>query len=55
VALVPYGIAFQDSAPYANGYRFMVNPGKENMSKVQRFRAWIVGEMEEMRLTPEAS
>jgi LysR family glycine cleavage system transcriptional activator len=67
VALVPYGIAFQDiapgalrqiacrSAPYANGYRFMVNPGKENMSKVQRFRAWIVGEMEEMRLTLEAS
>jgi LysR family glycine cleavage system transcriptional activator len=67
VALVPYGIAFQDigsgalrqiacrSAPYANGYRFMVNPSKENMSKVQRFRAWIVGEMEEMRLTLEAS
>ena len=61
VALVPYGIAFQDivkgalrqiparSAPFANGYKFLVNPHKEHMLKVQRVRAWMVGEMEEMR------
>ena len=63
IALVPYGIAFQDiasgalrvlncrSAPYGNGYRFLVNPHKEAMSKVQHFRAWIVDEMEAMRRT----
>ncbi|NML60813.1 LysR family transcriptional regulator [Massilia sp. RP-1-19] len=61
IALVAYGIACQDilkgslrqincrSAPFANGYRFLVNPRKENMPKVQRFRAWLVGEMDEMR------
>jgi len=60
---VPYGIAFQDiaagslrqiacrSAPYGNGYRFLVNPHKEAMSKVQHFRAWVVDEMEAMRRT----
>ncbi|MBQ5938407.1 MULTISPECIES: LysR substrate-binding domain-containing protein [unclassified Massilia] len=65
VALVPYGIAFQDivkgalrqiparSAPFANGYKFLVNPHKEHMLKVQRFRAWMVGEMEEMRASLE--
>ena len=53
VALVPYGIACQDilkgalrqidcrSAPFGSGYRFLANPHKENMPKVQRFRAWI--------------
>jgi LysR family glycine cleavage system transcriptional activator len=63
IALVPYGIAFQDiadgalrvlacrSAPYGNGYRFLVNPHKEAMSKVQYFRAWVVDEMEAMRRT----
>jgi LysR family transcriptional regulator, glycine cleavage system transcriptional activator len=63
VALVPYGIAFQDiaagslrvlhcrGAPYGNGYRFLVNPHKEAMAKVQKFRSWIVGEMEDMRRT----
>jgi LysR family glycine cleavage system transcriptional activator len=63
VALVPYGIAFQDiasgalrqlacrSAPFASGYRFLANPSKEHMSKVQRFRAWMVDEMEQMRRT----
>lgn len=57
IALVPYGIAFQDilagtlrviacrSAPYASGYRFLANPRKEAMPKVQQFRAWIVAEM----------
>ncbi|WP_026354193.1 LysR substrate-binding domain-containing protein [Massilia niastensis] len=60
VALVPYGIAFQDivsgalrripcrSAPFANGYRFLANPHKEHMLKVQRFREWMFGEMREM-------
>jgi LysR family glycine cleavage system transcriptional activator len=63
IALVPYGIAFQDiaagslrqiacrSASYGNGYRFLVNPHKEAMSKVQYFRAWVVDEMEAMRRT----
>lgn len=61
IALVTYGIACQDilkgalrqincrSAPFANGYRFLVNPRKENMPKVQRFRAWLVAEMDDMR------
>jgi len=61
IALVAYGIAFQDilkgslrqincrSAPYGSGYRFLVNPRKESMPKVQRFRAWLVAEMDDMR------
>lgn len=61
IALVAYGIACQDilkgslrqincrSAPFASGYRFLVNPYKENMPKVQRFRAWLVAEMDDMR------
>jgi LysR family glycine cleavage system transcriptional activator len=61
VALVPYGIAFQDiasgalrkiacrSAPFGNGYKFLANPHKEHMLKVRRFRDWMVAEMEEMR------
>ncbi|WP_171088207.1 LysR substrate-binding domain-containing protein [Telluria aromaticivorans] len=65
VALVPYGIAFQDiesgalrqisckSAPFANGYRFLVNPHKEHMLKVQRFREWMVAEMDALRATME--
>jgi LysR family glycine cleavage system transcriptional activator len=67
IALVPYGIACQDissgalrqiackTAPFHSGYRFLVNPHKEGMTKVQRFRAWMVSEMEEMRRTFEAS
>jgi LysR family transcriptional regulator, glycine cleavage system transcriptional activator len=66
VALVPYGIACQDiaagalrqiacrSAPFGRGYRFLANPHKENMSKVQCFRAWMIAEMDEMRCTLEA-
>jgi LysR family glycine cleavage system transcriptional activator len=66
IALVPYGIACQDissgalrqiackTAPFHSGYRFLVNPHKEGMTKVQRFRAWMVSEMEEMRRTFEA-
>jgi LysR family glycine cleavage system transcriptional activator len=67
IALVPYGIACQDlatgglrqiwcrSAPYGRGYRFLVNPHKEGMTKVQRFRAWMVGEMDEMRRQMETT
>jgi LysR family glycine cleavage system transcriptional activator len=66
IALVPYGIACQDissgalrqiackTAPFHSGYRFLVNPHKEGMTKVQRFRAWVVQEMEEMRRSFEA-
>jgi len=65
IALVPYGIAFQDiqagllrvvacrSAPYHYGYRFLANPHKEAMPKVQRFRAWIEAEMADMRRAME--
>jgi LysR family glycine cleavage system transcriptional activator len=61
VALVPYGIACQDiasgalrqiacrSAPFGSGYRFLANPHKESMTKVKRFREWVVAEMAEMR------
>ena len=61
IALVAYGIAFQDilkgalkqincrSAPFGSGYRFLVNPRKEKMPKVQRFRAWLVAEMSDMQ------
>jgi LysR family glycine cleavage system transcriptional activator len=61
IALVAYGIAFQDilkgslrqidcrSAPFGSGYRFLVNRSKESMPKVQRFRAWLVAEMDDMR------
>jgi len=67
IALVPYGIAFQDilagllrtiacrSAPFDRGYRLLVNPHKEAMPKVAQFRAWIVEEMEAMRATLEAA
>ncbi|RJG21073.1 LysR family transcriptional regulator [Massilia cavernae] len=67
IALVAYGIACQDilkgalkqincrSAPFDSGYRFLVNPRKENMPKVQRFRAWIMAEMDEMRRQLEQS
>jgi LysR family glycine cleavage system transcriptional activator len=65
VALVPYGIACGDlatgalrhiacrSAAFRHGYRFLVNPHKEGMTKVQRFREWMVGEMDEMRRAME--
>jgi LysR family glycine cleavage system transcriptional activator len=61
IALVVYGIAAQDilkgslrqincrSAPFGSGYRFLVNPRKEKMPKVQRFRAWLVAEMDDMQ------
>lgn len=61
IALVAYGIAFQDilkgslrqincrSPDFGSGYRFLVNSRKESMPKVQRFRAWLVAEMTDMR------
>ena len=61
IALVAYGIAFQDilkgslrklncrSAPFGSGYRFLVNPSKQNMPKVQRFRSWMEAEMGDMQ------
>jgi LysR family glycine cleavage system transcriptional activator len=61
IALVAYGIAFQDilkgslrkincrSPAFGRGYRFLVNSRKENMPKVQRFRAWLVAEMDDMQ------
>jgi len=66
IGLVPYGIAFEDiragtllqlackSAPFGYGYRLLVNPHKEAMTKVQHFRAWIVAEMESMSRTINA-
>jgi LysR family glycine cleavage system transcriptional activator len=65
VALVAYGIAFEDiqkgtllrlvcrSAPFSRGYRFLVNPHKEGMTKIRRFRSWLFEEMEQMRQTLE--
>lgn len=67
IALVAYGIAFQDilkgslrkidcrSAPFGNGYRFLVSRGKEAMPKVQRFRAWLAAEFDEMRRAMDQS
>lgn len=67
IALVPYGIAYEDiragtllqlacrSAPFGSGYRLLVNPHKETMTKVQHFRDWIVAEMETMRQTLDAA
>jgi LysR family glycine cleavage system transcriptional activator len=63
IALVPYGIAFQDiaagslrvlpcrSAPFDNGYRLLVNPHKEAMPKIRHFRDWIRAEMDQMGRT----
>ncbi|QYF93285.1 LysR family transcriptional regulator [Massilia sp. PAMC28688] len=67
IALAAYGIAYQDilkgalrqinckSAPFGSGYRFLVNPRKQNMPKVQRFRAWLVAEMNDMQRSLEQS
>ena len=63
IGLVPYGIAFEDiragtllqlackSAPFGYGYRLLVNPHKESMTKIRHFRDWIVAEMESMSRT----
>jgi LysR family glycine cleavage system transcriptional activator len=61
VSLISYAVAYEDirsgallqlkcrSAPYPRGYRLMVARGKEEMSKVKRFRAWLVEETAEMQ------
>lgn len=61
VGLVSYAIAYDDirsgalkmiacrSAPYHRGYRLVVGRGKEGMSKIARFRAWIQDEIAEMQ------
>lgn len=66
IALVPFGIACQDlatgalrqiacrSAPFNLGYKFLVNPHKEGMGKIKRFRDWMEREMEDMRRQMEA-
>ena len=63
VALVAYGIAHADlesgalrqircrSAAFGNGYRFLTNPRKTSMTKIQRFRTWIKEEMDTMKST----
>jgi LysR family glycine cleavage system transcriptional activator len=67
IALVAFGIAAQDilkgslrqincrSAPFGSGYRFLVNPSKVKMQKVQRFRAWLDKEMGDMQRALEQS
>lgn len=67
VALVPYGIACGDlatgalrqiacrSAAFQLGYRFLVNPHKEGMGKIERFREWMMAEMDEMRKALETT
>lgn len=61
IGLVSYAIAYDDirsgalrmmacrSAPYHRGYRLLVGRGKDGMSKIARFRAWIGDEIAEMR------
>jgi LysR family glycine cleavage system transcriptional activator len=61
VALVPFAIACEDlktgalrqirgrSLAYSRGYRFLVNPRKLAMPKIQQFRAWMVDEVDAMR------
>lgn len=61
IGLVAYSVACQDiqngslrildcrSPPYNKGYRFLVNRRKQGMPKIERFRAWITAEMNQMR------
>ncbi len=61
IALVAYSIAYDDfekgalrlmrakSVPYPRGYCLIVAPHKAERPKVQRFRAWLEGEMDAMR------
>ncbi len=66
VALVAYGIVHEDlrqgalrridarSAPHHDGYRFLVNRRKAEMSKVRRFHAWLRDEMAQMQASAAA-
>jgi LysR family glycine cleavage system transcriptional activator len=61
IALVAYSIAYDDilkgalrlmrahSVPYPKGYCFIVSDRKAQLPKVARFRAWLEGQMEDMR------
>lgn len=61
IALVSYTVAYQDilngtlkriacrSAPYDEGYYFLCNRRKRGMPKIEHFREWLIGEMEQMR------
>lgn len=63
VALAAYSIVYEDlrkgdlrmiagqAIPYQSAYRFLVNINKERMPKIERFRAWLVAEMDEMERT----
>ncbi|WP_038491668.1 LysR substrate-binding domain-containing protein [Janthinobacterium agaricidamnosum] len=65
VALSGYAVVYEDilqgrlkliaanSLPHGGGYRFLVNPGKRGMPKIERFRAWMVDEMAQMRVALE--
>ncbi|MFS2006263.1 LysR substrate-binding domain-containing protein [Duganella sp. CT11-25] len=61
VSLISYAVAYEDlrsgallmlkcfDAPYSRGYRLLVGRGKEEMTKVARFRAWLLDEIAEMQ------
>ncbi|WP_332854053.1 LysR substrate-binding domain-containing protein [Duganella sp. S19_KUP01_CR8] len=61
ISLVSYAIAYEDlcsgalrriacfSAPYQRGYRLVVSPSKEGMTKIARLRAWLKDEIDEMQ------
>lgn len=61
VSLTSYAIAHEDirsgalkmlacrSAPYGWGYRLVVCRGREGLTKVTRFRAWLIEEISQMR------
>jgi LysR family glycine cleavage system transcriptional activator len=67
ISIVSFTAAYQDilngalkmiacrSAPFDEGYRFLVNRHKQAMPKVARFRTWLNGEMEQMRQALHAS
>ena len=61
VGLTHYAIAYEDilsgalkvlpcfTATYGRGYRLLVNPAKQGMDKITRFRAWVKDEIDEMQ------
>lgn len=65
IGLTAYSIAYHDiqsgalrmiacrSPAYDKGYRFLVNPAKEAMPKIERFRAWLQEEMQQMQRSLE--
>jgi LysR family glycine cleavage system transcriptional activator len=61
IGLVSYTVVYQDilsgalkkiacrSAPFDQGYRFLFNRRKAGMPKIERFRQWLVEEMQQMQ------